>query len=144
MTKSTKAKKRKKPKRRYLDRKLNLKGRRDYIETFYVDGIKDSDGNYALRPLNEEEKDWLNQYYKEVVNADRRDSEFYTDDEEWKKIYGENNARNRDLYNQAKKTGKLVKINYKDYDDITIKKLQGLDTEHIIIHYRDLDKKKED
>lgn len=144
MTKNTKAKKRKKPKRRYLDRKLNLKARRDYIETFYVNGVKGADGEYALRPLTEEEKDWLNQYYREVVNADRRNSELYETDEEWKEIYGENNARNRCLYNQAKKTGKLIKLNYKDYDDITVKKLEGLDTEHIIIHDRDLDVEEED
>ena len=91
-----------------------MKARRDYIETDYVNGIKDKHGNVVMRALTEEEKDWLDQFYKETVNANFKDAKLITDKEEQKKIYGENNARNRCLYNQAKKTGKLVKIDVKE------------------------------
>lgn len=48
---------------------MNLKGRKDYIEPDYVNGVKNSKGETVIRALNEEEKDWLNQYYRETVVA---------------------------------------------------------------------------
>tara|TARA_R100001086_G_scaffold249698_1_gene190431 strand:+ start:4997 stop:5275 length:279 start_codon:yes stop_codon:yes gene_type:complete len=92
-----------------------------------------------MRPLTEEEKDWLDQFYKETVNANFKNAELITDKEEQRKIYGENNARNRCLYNQAKKTGKLVKIDPKEYDERTLKRIQGLDLEHVIVNDEDLE-----
>lgn len=52
-----------------LQENLNLRLRKDYIETDYINGIYDDEGNELMRPLNEDEKAWLNQYYEEVVNA---------------------------------------------------------------------------
>ena len=57
-----------------LDRRYNTKARRYIIETDYISGVKDSDGNQVIRPLDEKEKEWLNQFYTESVNAD-----FYKD-----------------------------------------------------------------
>jgi len=179
---------------------MNIKARRDYIDTFYVDGIKDDNGNTVIRALEPSEKEWLDKFYSEHVNAsfcetntlhDVRSKEDRVkikervkilkkerqvlqkdinkaitemnamelnnlelnkeirriDDEltmlvaedQKKQCTDANNARNRCLYNQAKKTGKLVKLNYRDYDDHTVKSLNGYDLEHIIIHDRDFD-----
>ena len=61
--------KRDKVKHPYLKHAMNIKSRKDFIEADYVDGVKGIDGGYGIRPLNEEEKDWLNKYYKEVINT---------------------------------------------------------------------------
>lgn len=50
--------------------------RRDFIETPYVQGVVGVDGTQAIRPLNEEETAWLNNYYKQQVHGT-----FITDDE---------------------------------------------------------------
>lgn len=52
-----------------LDRRLNTKLRRDYLDnTYYVDGVKDG-SEYKMRPLNEEEKEWLNKFNGEYYGA---------------------------------------------------------------------------
>ena len=61
--------KRDKVKHPYLKHGMNTKSRKDFIEPDYVDGVVGVDGGIAIRPLNEEERDWLNKYYKEVVNT---------------------------------------------------------------------------
>lgn len=59
---------------------MNRKGarlhRKEFIETPYLQGVKDNDGNTVIRPLNQEEADWLNNFYKEYVH-----STFVTDKE---------------------------------------------------------------
>lgn len=50
-----------------LNKYFNVNSRFDYIECDYIDGIKDDKGNYVLRPLNEEEKKFLNNFYEETV-----------------------------------------------------------------------------
>lgn len=52
-----------------LEKNLNLKSRSDYIEPDYINGVYDSEGNMLIRPLDESEKKWLNQYYEETVNT---------------------------------------------------------------------------
>jgi len=99
-----------------LKKELNLKSRRDYIETDYTNGVYNEDGSVAMRKLTEEEKDWLNMFYMEVVNADRRHEHFYNTDEDWKQIYHENNARNRCLYNKSNMTGNLTHLTKKHQD----------------------------
>jgi len=142
MTKNTKTKKRRSKRSRIknpnLSRKYNIKARRDYIETDYIDGIYSEDGKEIMRPLTDEEKGWLDQYYKEVVNANLKNSKLYKDGEDKKKIYNENNARNRCLYNQAKKTGKLVRIDPAEYDKRTLKILKDYDLEHVVVNDSDL------
>lgn len=53
-----------------LNPKYNLKLRRDYINTHYVNGVKSVTGKgEGIRGLNDEEKEWLNKFYGEYVNA---------------------------------------------------------------------------
>lgn len=65
--------KRRKGKYPNLDRSQNTKSRTDYIETEYVNGVKNRHGEEVIRPLNDEEKAWLDKYYgEEVANSDRQ------------------------------------------------------------------------
>ena len=132
--------------------------RQDYIETEYVNGTYDKDGVRVIRPLNAEEKKFLNAFYEEVVSSnfmhdnilkelhgemkdlkkkdDLTDKEsedlmrlqieyymradevlLYPDHEDQKKLYGENNARNRCLYNRTKSVGILDELNDATYDE---------------------------
>lgn len=61
--------KRKKVKNPFLKKQTNTTIRQDYIETGYFDGVRNKDGEMVIRPLTDEEKEWMNQYYKEVVNT---------------------------------------------------------------------------
>jgi len=42
--------------------------RRSQIETSYINGVKDDDENVVIRPLNQEELDFLDKFYKESVH----------------------------------------------------------------------------
>ena len=59
--------KRKEAKYPALEKGLNVKSRKDFIEVDYVNGVKNSNGEQVIRPLNEEEKAFLNQFYEETV-----------------------------------------------------------------------------
>jgi len=132
--------------------------RQDYIEAEYVNGTYDKDGTMVMRPLNNEEKKFLNSFYEETIGAnfqhdnilkelyramkplkkkkvltkteqddlDRLQTEYhlradevllYSDHEDQKKLYGENNARNRCVYNRSKSIGILDELNDETYDE---------------------------
>jgi len=133
------------------------------------------DGTEGIRPLNEEEKEWLNTFYGEYVNnsfkkdgtdlhTPSEETQEYVDDirlrlddyrkriksnnmdkEDWVE-YGElkdelhevdyfknssdrNNQRNRCLYNDTKKRGRLSKRTMQEFDQNTMEKLEGHDME---------------
>lgn len=117
---------------RYLKREKNLKSRRYFIETDYINGVKDSSGKYVMRPLTQEEKEFLNKYYKEVVNAQPKD--FYTSKEDKSKIYNENNARNRDVYTNARITGRLKIIDPVKFDNLNVKDIYENPIAHFYEH----------
>jgi len=58
---------RKKAKYPALEKGLNIKSRKDYIEVDYINGIKGDAGEYAIRPLNESELEFLNKFYEETI-----------------------------------------------------------------------------
>lgn len=141
-----------------LHKKYNLRMRQDYIEPDYVNGTFNRDGEMVIRPLNTEEKKFLNAFYEEVIGSNfihdnvlkklhlemmelkrkeiltEEESEtlsrlqleyyaraddvlLYPDHEDQKKLYGENNARNRCLYNRTKSIGILDELNDCTYDE---------------------------
>lgn len=51
-----------------LKRKYTLADRQDYFEGEYADGVKNEEGEVVIRPLNDEEKAWLNAFNEEFVN----------------------------------------------------------------------------
>lgn len=132
--------------------------RQDYIEPDYVNGVYNDKGEQVIRPLNDDEKRFLNSFYEEVIGAnfihdpslrdlhnkikklksieeptemDERElmqlqMEYYmvadevllySDDKDQKKLYGENNARNRCIYNRSKSIGILDQLNDETYDE---------------------------
>lgn len=55
-----------------LDPSQNTKSRTDYIDTEYINGVTDVHGEEVIRPLNAEEKAWLNKFYGEYVAVSDR------------------------------------------------------------------------
>lgn len=53
----------------YLDKKGTTATRQDYIETNYVNGVKDADGTLVIRPMTNEEKEWLSQFISETEHG---------------------------------------------------------------------------
>ena len=193
-----------------LNKGLNTKSRKDFIEVDYIDGVKNSNGETVIRPMTDEEKKWLNQYYEETVvtnflhhpelkrlNEERKKlieckyvkqlqaqienlrnqtpkqteliSELkemvkltkeqngekyatrirkiekkmqeardqfllYSDKEDHKQFYNENNKRNVCIYNNCKKYGTLLELTVDTYDKFIADSLDGLDCEMAIIN----------
>lgn len=57
--------------------------------------------------LNDSEKEWMNQFMKEYVNADTTNAQFHTTQEERKICYDKNNARNRCWYSKETAQNRL-------------------------------------
>lgn len=77
---SRKNSQRKKAKYPAIKKQYNLKMRQDYMDIDYVGGVYNEDGELVIRPLNHEEKEFLNKFYEETVNAN------FLHDNELKKI----------------------------------------------------------
>lgn len=43
--------------------------RQEFLETEYINGLYDDKGNELIRPMNDDEKAWLDKYYKETLSA---------------------------------------------------------------------------
>lgn len=69
MTNNTGKKRSARKKYNYLDRKGTTRTRHDYIETTYVNGVKDEKGEYAIRPMTDDEKQWLSQFIQETEHG---------------------------------------------------------------------------
>lgn len=78
-----------------LDKSLNLKNRAEFIDYDYV------------HKLSEEDKEYLNKFTEEYVNASfKKGKRHIQKGKEFKKeSYDRNNARNRCQWSDAKKTG---------------------------------------
>lgn len=70
MTSNTgkKSRERRKP-YNFLDRKGTTLTRQDYIETNYVNGVKDDKGEVVIRPMTSEEREWLSQFIAETEHG---------------------------------------------------------------------------
>ncbi len=63
--------KRDKSKHPNLDPSMNIKSRRDVADCrYYIKGVKDKDGAIVIPALDEDAKDFLNDFVKEYYNAD--------------------------------------------------------------------------
>jgi hypothetical protein len=100
MKKNKKQTKRSKEKYAALKPELNLKTRQDLI----------SDYDY-LKKLTPKEKEWLNKFTKEYVNAEmnskRPRSNLHKNKSLKKDCYDRNNARNRCIYTRSKASWNL-------------------------------------
>lgn len=95
-----------------LDPNLNLRVRRSYIEADYIDGVRNSSGEEVIRPLTDQEKEWLNKFYKEtIVTSFKKDgSDFYDDVEDQRSLYRDNNKRNTCLYNFLHRINRIAEL----------------------------------
>ena len=69
MTKITDKESKRKKAYNFLDKKGTTRTRHDYIETGYVDGVKDANGNQVMRPLDESERAWLSKFVSETEHC---------------------------------------------------------------------------
>ena len=53
----------------YLNKTGARAQRREFMDTHYVKGITNMDGEQVIRPLNKEEVEFLNKFYKETVHG---------------------------------------------------------------------------
>lgn len=100
-----------------LKRKYCHRDRQDYWEGDYVDGVKNAEGDIVIRPLNEEEKAWLNAFNEEEVNMRVCESDhpqFNTTTEERRAIWRTNNRRQRCIFNIKKARGGLDPITFEN------------------------------
>jgi hypothetical protein len=69
MTSSTGKVKKHKKKYQFLNKKGTRNRRVEFIENSYVKGVLDECGNQVIRPLNLEEVDFLDNFYREYVHG---------------------------------------------------------------------------
>ena len=117
-----------------LQKNLNLKTRRYYIEPDYIDGVIGISKDSNIRPLEDKEKAFLNQFYEEfIISSFRRDgTDLHKTDEQRKDLYKRNNQRNVCLYNLKQKTGQLQSFNADSYDSTVYDNICHLDYETIL------------
>lgn len=60
---------RKKNKYNPLNKQGTVKTRQDFIEADYVEGVFDRKGNMVIRPMTQEEIDWLSRFYQETEHS---------------------------------------------------------------------------
>ena len=101
-----------------LKSKYTLKSRQEFLDTEYINGVYDQDGNQVIRPLDQKEKEWLAKFYTEDLNASfNHEDPLYDTPEQRRASYARNNARNRDIYNKSKSMGILYELNDESYSD---------------------------
>jgi hypothetical protein len=145
-----------------LKRNLNSKVRQEYVDYDYVDGFNNySTGEQVMRPLTDEEKQFLEDFNNEYYNAsvgkqadEGKNNRFvkgYDEDglSEVKKSQDANNARQRDLYGKVRnKVGATKLLNYEDstaiIDDHFKKRLSASEYEDALIDYLDSTEEFED
>lgn len=108
-----------------LIKKKNLKLRQDYMDVHFLNGVESVTGEgQGLRPLTEEEKDWLNEFYGEYYNASVNhksyDEQMHDTQEMVKDCYDRNNARNRCLLNKGKAINTVEFRSWGEFDQKTI------------------------
>lgn len=121
-------KKTKRSKHKYpsLKRNLNSKVRQEYVDYDYVDGFKNySTGETTIRPLNDEEKQFLEDFNNEYYNAsvgrqcdEGKDNRFHKSKKLVKERQDANNERQRDLYGRIRQKVGITKfLNFEDAKD---------------------------
>lgn len=64
-----------------MDQNSTKRTRKDYIETSYIKGVKNEDGETVIRPLNEEEREWLSQFVAETDHCNFKRTNELKDEE---------------------------------------------------------------
>lgn len=109
MKEKKKSNRRTKTKYPALKRHLNLKTRYDALDYDYVE------------KLSEDEKDWLNRFSEEYINANfNHPGKVLHKTKKLKKdCYDKNNSRNRDIFTKSKAAGQLV-FGFENGEDVDV------------------------
>jgi hypothetical protein len=83
-----------------LKKNGTLKTRRDFIETDYINGVKDSEGRMVMRPLTKEEVEWLSQYYQEAENVNFNKTDEIKDEHEKLRKLIKTHRSYKEVYNE--------------------------------------------
>jgi hypothetical protein len=98
-----------------LEKKYNLPSRQELLDFDY------------LHKLNDKQKEWLNKFVSEEINADFRHSKPLNKTKKQRKAcYDRNNSRNRDLLTKNKMIGNVEDIQ-------TVKEISQLNPEEMLI-----------
>jgi polygalacturonase len=90
----------KKKKYDFLNKRGTVRTRQDFIETSYINGVKNDAGEEVMRALTKEERQWLSQFYAETEHCNfKNNSELKR---QTKKL--------KDLKRQYKKLGKKENV----------------------------------
>ncbi len=93
-----------------------MKKRRDYLDnTYYVDGVKNKEGEYLMQPLDDDAKEWLNQF-----NAEYYGASFKEDDS---RNLHQTKVDDVTIYNIRQELSELRKKQYKTKD---VEELKGI------------------
>lgn len=111
-----------------LKKQYNLKSRQEFLDFDYIEKLNDS------------EKEWLNRFIEEEVNADFRHKgkKLNRTKKEKQKIYNNNNARNRDIYTREKAAGKLMMTGNFSSVNQEYLELSPLDAKELVQEFNDL------
>lgn len=74
-----------------------------------------------IAKLSESEKEWLANFQYEELGANVKEAKLNKSKKDKRRIYNENNARNRDTYSISKATNRIIDLNtvlYNDQDNI--------------------------
>ena len=189
-------KKRSKIKYPNIDISVNTKSRTDYIETDYVNGVRNKDGELVIRAMTDDETAWLDNFYgeslicssknlnpteeiqdyakkksslKKRIAKERKDTGLKTNRrivflenkiikieecldflreeagvlhptcEEQRRLFRDNNKRNKCIYNNLKSRGMLLELTTETYDSFIgdywdiLTNLTGNDSQDVII-----------
>ena len=94
--------------------------KQEYFDQDYID------------QLNDKEKAWLSKFNDEWLGANTKDAKFHKSKKAKKRCNDQNNARNRDIYSQARALGRLQYAG-----DTTLKEENTAEYEDELIDYID-------
>lgn len=107
--------KRDKDKYRFLFKEKNARAIKEYLETEeYMNGVYNEEGDEISRPLNDEEKDFMNRFNANFYcgHFEKDGTDFVEDRHERRRLWNEKYARRMDALNSAGATYRLH-----EYDD---------------------------
>jgi hypothetical protein len=128
-------------KRELKSKRTRVKARTDYLVCPYINGVVSANGDLVIRPLNEEELDFLNKFQSELVHANTKFDEKDTvhpfkTKEDSDKLKAKRRSIKKEINNKISKIIKLkqrvsklmdrVEILRSQYDEVIAKDFRKL------------------
>lgn len=142
MTKNTsdsrKKKQEKKKQNKFLATAPGTKLHRvEFIETQkYINGVRNErGGEYVIRPLNEEEKEWLAKFNATFEHGNFKEDFLELTEEQRSEINHQDYARKSDLYFTAKTSGNLIAYDLMEIDKISYEAEKTIEWDELKLDY---------